>query len=183
MEFIETLLVKNKIENLKYHQQRINKTFSFFKWKNPINLYEIFPQKNSRMRITYTSKGIKTIEYFPLKQREFKTFKITPISFNYRFKYKNRKKFDIPKNTDELILVKNHLITDTTISNLAFFDSKEWLTPKYPLLEGTKRAELIEKGVLKEANIHTSDLKYFEKMAMINAILGFYVIDDFDIIR
>ena len=51
------------------------------------------------------------------------------------------------------------------------------------MLKGTKREELIDKGFLKEANIHKSDLKYFKKIAMINAIVGFMEIEDFDIIR
>ena len=62
-----------------------------------------------------------------------------------------------------MFLVKNNLVTDSTISNLAFFTGKEWLTPKYPLLKGTKREELIKKGALKEENIHIYDLKYFKK--------------------
>ena len=34
----------------------------------------------------------------------------------------------------------------------------------------------------KEKNIHKYDLKYFQKIALINAILGFFEIDNFDII-
>jgi 4-amino-4-deoxychorismate lyase len=204
MELIETMLVSNgNIKNFNYHLERVKKAYRYFKWKFDekewiIKLtsskFEVLGSKfqvskdEFRLRIIYSYDGIREIEVFPIKKREFKTFKVVNINFNYTHKYKNRKSFSILHSQfsikyDEFILVKNHLITDTTISNLAFFDSKEWLTPKYPLLKGTKRAELIEKRVLKEVNIHTSDLKYFEKMAMINAILGFYVIEEFDIIR
>ena len=65
---------------------------------------------------------------------------------------------------------------------MAFFTGSEWLTPKYPLLQGTKRAELIDKGILKEENIHKYDLPYFKKIAMLNAIIGFKEIEDYDII-
>ncbi len=187
MEFIETMYVKNgNILNLEYHLKRIEKTFKHFKYKNNIKIDNL---KNGeyRVRITYNQFGILNIEYFPIKQREFKKFKLVKINFDYAFKYKNRKPLSTLHTKfpdyDEFILIKNHLITDTTISNIAFFTGKEWLTPKYPLLKGTKREELLKKGILKEANIHKSDLKFFKKLALINAILGFREIKDFDIIR
>ncbi len=187
MDFIETVLIKNsEIQNLKYHQNRINKTAKHFKWKKIPELKNIDLKKDARVRITYSSSGIKNIEYFPLIKRNFKKFKLINISFEYAFKYKNRKIFENIKKSftgfDEFILIKNNLITDTTISNLAFFDGKEWYTPKHPLFYGTKREELLDKGFLKEENIHKYDLPYFKKIAMLNAILGFYEIKDFDII-
>ena len=192
MEFIETMLVKNgDILNLEYHLKRIEKTAKYFKWKNREwrveNREWRVENRKWRVRVTYNEKGINKIETFPIKKRNFKKFKLVEINFDYSFKYKNRKPFSALhskfSNIDEFILIKNHLITDTTISNLAFFTGSEWLTPKYPLLKGTKREELIDKGFLKEANIHKSDLKYFKKIAMINAIVGFMEIEDFDIIR
>ena len=200
MEFIETLLVKNgKIVNLKYHLKRMEKTINSFKFRVPGSKFRVpssgfqvpssgFQAENGewRVRVTYDESGIKNVEYFPIKKREFKIFKLIEIDFDYPFKYKNRKSFSILHSQfsiyDELILIKNSLVTDTTISNLAFYTGSEWITPKYPLLKGTKRAELLDKGFLKEENIHKSDLKYFKKMAMINAIVGFYEIDDYDII-
>ena len=191
MEFIETMYVKNgNILNLEYHIKRMRRTINYFKWKmenGKWKINHIIKNGEWRIRITYTQSEIKNIEYFPIKKREFKTFKLIEIDFDYSFKYTNRKLFSSLHSQfstyDEFILVKNHLITDTTISNLAFFTGSEWLTPKYPLLKGTKREELLKKGLIKEDNIHKSDLKYFKKMAMINAILGFYEIDEYDIIR
>jgi len=194
MEFIETLLVKDgEIQNLKYHLKRMEKTYNYFKWKMENGKWKIddeLKMENGkwRIRITYNQHGIQKIEIYPIKERIFKKFKIVKINFDYKFKYKNRNSFSILHypfsiDIDELILVKNNLITDSTISNLAFFTGKEWITPKFPLLKGTKREELIQKGFLKETNIHISDLKYFKKIAMINAILGFFEIEDFDIIK
>ena len=203
MEFIETMYMKNgKILNLEYHLKRMEKVAKHFKWKmeklarhtqsvclggkSKINKLKI-ENGEWRVRVIYNQWGIKNIEIFPIKKRKFKTFKIIDVNnFDYKFKYKNRKffilHFSLYTQFDEFILIKNNLVTDTTISNLAFWNKKEWLTPKYPLLKGTKRQELIDKNFLKEANIHISDLKYFKKMAMINAILGFMEIENFDII-
>ena len=189
MEFIETLYVKNdNILNLEYHLERMERTAKHFKWKMLQWKMLQWKMENGkwRVRVTYNEKGIKNVEVFPIKKREFKKFKVVKINLSYSFKYKDRKKFSIfhfPFSIyDEFILIKNNLITDTTISNLAFFTGSEWLTPKYPLLKGTKRKELIKKGFLKEENIHKSDLKYFKKMAMMNAILGFREIEEYDII-
>jgi 4-amino-4-deoxychorismate lyase len=184
MKFIETILVtKSNIINKNLHLKRIQKTLLHYKFPL-IHKFDLNFQ-NKRVRITYSQKGIEKIEYFPIKKREFKKFKIVNIDFCYKFKFANRKNFEKIYNAfpkfDEYILVKNNLVTDSTISNLAFFTGKEWLTPKYPLLKGTKREELIKKGALKEENIHIYDLKYFKKIALINAILGFYQIDSYTI--
>ena len=184
MKFIETVLITEKIENIDLHNKRMNKTrFDFFKLP-PIDLRDFIElKKNKRVRITY-SKTIEKIEYFELKKREFKTFKIVHSNIDYSYKYANREALNAlkPKNFDEIIIIKNSLVTDTTISNLAFFDGKKWLTPKTPLLKGTKREELIKKGKLIEADISKKELKNFKKIAMINAILGFYEISNYDII-
>lgn len=192
MEFIETVLVKNgEIQNLNHHLKRMEKTLKYFfkneKLKIKSKKLNFNNLDNMRVRITYSYDGIRNIEIFPIKERTFKRFKILKINYNYDFKYKNRNfftfHFSLYPGFDEFILVKNSLITDTTISNLAFFTGNKWITPKYPLLKGTKREELLNNGFLIEENIHIYDLPYFKKMAMINAIIGFYEIDEFDIIR
>ena len=74
---------------------------------------------------------------------------------------------------DEVVIVKNGFISDTTISNLAFFDGSEWHTPNTPLLKGTKRAELLDSGFLKEKTIKLFQL--VEKL--INRMLIFILLD------
>jgi len=193
MDLIETVLVTNgNIQNFNLHLARVKRSFEFFKWKFNQKEWEnlkekfTFKQKPLRARITYNHSGIKEIELFEIKKREFKTFKVVEINFDYSFKFKNRKHFEnlhLKYKADEFILIKNNLITDTTISNLAFFTGNEWLSPKTPLLKGTMREKLIKENRIKLSNIHKSDLKYFKKIAMINAILGFREIEDFDIIN
>ena len=179
MRFIETILITDKIKNLHYHNKRMNKTrYDFFNLP-PIDLSEyikIIP--NKRVRVTY-SKEIEKIEYFDLQKREFKTFKIVKSDIDYSYKFADRDKLNSlkPKNVDEIIIVKNGYVTDTTISNLAFYDGKKWFTPKTPLLKGTKREELLNNGKIKVKNITPEEIKSYKKIALINAILGFYIID------
>ena len=177
MEYIETILITNKIENLKFHNIRMNKTRKNFYNLEPIDLkeyIEIIP--NKRVRVVYEKK-IKKIEYFDLNKREFNKLKVVECdNIEYSYKSENREKLNSLKvnGYDEVIIVKNGLVTDTTISNLAFFDGKEWHTPKNPLLKGTKREELIQKGFLKEKDIKIDNVKNYKKVVMMNAIIGFY---------
>ena len=185
MRFIETLLIKDKIENLIYHNIRMNTTRAVFFKKEPIDLKDFIKIKpNKRVRVLYDENILK-VEYFDLKPRTFKKLKIVHSDIEYSFKYENREKLNSLKvdGYDEVVIVKDGFITDTTISNLAFFDGKEWFTPDTPLLKGTKRMELLEKGFLKEKTIKIDDLKNYKKVAMMNAILGFYEVGDINSIE
>jgi len=51
-----------------------------------------------------------------------------------------------------------------------------WLTPKTPLLRGTTRARLIDSGFLKCENLTLTDLKKAENFAVMNALVGFYIV-------
>ena len=181
MEFIETFKVtKGNINNLYYHNKRFNNTRKKFFNLDFLDISSLTNTTNeARCRIIY-NKDILSIEYFPLQKREFKSFKIVKCDeIEYNFKYKDRNKLNSLKdeNYDEIIIIKNGLVTDTSISNLAFFDGENWLTPKNPLLKGTYREKLLDEKKLKEANIKVDELKNFKKFAMINAILEFYEID------
>jgi len=46
---------------------------------------------------------------------------------------------------DEVVFIKNGMVTDCSIGNLLFFDGHEWITPYIPLLKGTQRAFLLDK--------------------------------------
>ena len=74
---------------------------------------------------------------------------------------------------DEIIIVKNNLVTDTSFTNLAISDGNCWLTPRQPLLLGTKRASLLNQGLIKEADITAYDLKRAERVRLFNAMIDF----------
>jgi len=186
MSYIETILITNQIENIKFHNQRMNHTRKYFYNLPPIDLRDYIEiRKNSRCRVVYDKK-IKKVEYFEIQKREFNKFKIVECNdIEYSFKSEDREKLNSLKveGYDEIIIVKNGFITDTTISNLAFFDGTHWITPAKPLLKGTKREELIQKGFLKKKDITVEEITKFTKFAMMNAIIGFYEIENFAIIK
>jgi 4-amino-4-deoxychorismate lyase len=78
--------------------------------------------------------------------------------------------------TDEgcdIIIIKNGLVTDTSFSNICFYDGTRWLTPAKPLLKGTMRAYLLSKNLIIEKDISVEIIKSYKKLRFINAFNGF----------
>ncbi len=177
----ETLkVVDGKILNLEYHQQRVDRTREHFGFSDKLEFKEQnfnLPQKGEfRLRVDY-DKEIKSFTCRPLTCREFKEFRIVKSDVEYPYKYANRDKIDALKVDDkEIIIVKNGLLTDTSIANIALHVDGVWLTPKTPLLHGTTRARLIESGFLKCEDLTIEDLKKAENFAIMNALIDFKVI-------
>jgi len=177
----ETIKVENgKLINLKYHQQRVDYTREFFGFKDKLELkHSIFnlPKKGEfRLRIDY-SKEIKFFTCKPFTCREFQKFKVVKSDINYAYKYSNREELDALKvDEKEIIIVKNELLTDTSIANIALQKNGVWFTPKTPLLRGTTRAKLIDDGFLKCADLTLIDLEKAENFAIMNALIGMKII-------
>ena len=183
--FFETIKCDDfEIFNLEYHQKRVARTIG----KN-FDLREyINPPTNEflRCKIVYNKDEILSVDYFPYQRRDIKSFKILfDDSLDYSKKYLNRDKLDelfFKKDTcDEIIIVKNEIVTDTSIANIAIFYDGVWITSKNCLLEGTCRAKLIEKKEIFEKDISLDMLKNASKIALMNAMIDFYEIKDFKI--
>jgi 4-amino-4-deoxychorismate lyase len=74
-------------------------------------------------------------------------------------------------DSDDVIIVKNGLVTDASYANLLFWDGKNWFTPEQPLLKGTQREFLIKNELIKQSTISITDLRKFEKVKLINSML------------
>ena len=74
---------------------------------------------------------------------------------------------------DDIIIVKDGLITDASYANLIFWDGENWFTPNTPLLKGVQREKLLKDGLIQEKEIKPSDLASYQKVALINAMLDF----------
>jgi len=185
MQYFETIKCEDfEVFNLDYHHKRVARTIG----KN-LNLQEyINPPTNEllRCKLVYDDNEILNVEYFTYKKREFKNFKIIfDDNIDYSKKYLNRDKLDnlfLKKDScDEIIILKNGVVTDTTIANIAIFYDGVWITSKNCLLEGTSRARLIEKKELFVKDISLDMLKKASKIALMNAMIDFYEIKDFRI--
>ena len=94
---------------------------------------------------------------------------------DYTFKYADRDKLiqlQQSKGTcDEILIYQNGRITDTSYSNVVFYDGNQYITPSTYLLNGTKRRYLLERGIIKEQDIGLGDLPRFRYLFLINAML------------
>ncbi len=181
--YFESIKCKNyKANNLKYHQKRINKTIK----NKKIRLDNIIPPSKEllKCKVVYNKNKVLDITYEPYTPKDIKTFKLVyDDDIKYSKKSTNRECIDKLNNTkcDEIIIVKNSLITDTSIANIAIFYNNEWLTPKKCLLKGTMRAKYIKKGILKPFDIDEKMLKDAKKIAILNAMVGFKQLDCYTI--
>ncbi|MCX6269085.1 MAG: aminotransferase class IV [Bacteroidetes bacterium] len=93
---------------------------------------------------------------------------------DYHLKYADRSLleslFRLRETSDEIMIVKDGLLTDTSMSNLIFFDGQNWHTPAQPLLKGTCRNRLVAEGRIFERDIRVEDLGNFAGCKLINAM-------------
>ncbi|AKF25539.1 hypothetical protein YH65_09240 [Sulfurovum lithotrophicum] len=186
---LETIKTEDgTVFNLPYHQARFDHSRkALFNTDDTLDLSKIIdtpPKGLYRCRILYDT-NIRSVDYIPYIPKKIHTLRVIPSDIEYIYKYADREAFNIllRKNSDvdEIIIEKEGLLTDTTISNIAFYDGKKWLTPAKPLLQGTMRAKLISEGFLREADISKEMLGRFTHVALINAMLGFKILNHLEI--
>lgn len=179
-QLIETLQIKNgEIQLLSYHQKRMDTSiFALLKIKNTIKLDNVISIQNDarrgiwKCRIVYNT-SIEEITYTPYQFRKINSLKLienNDITYNLKFEDRNilQNLLKTKGNADEILIVKNGFITDTSFSNIAFFDGKTWDTPHTFLLKGTKRTYLLETNQIKEKSIHKDSLSNYKKARLLN---------------
>ncbi|WP_353571333.1 aminotransferase class IV [Candidatus Albibeggiatoa sp. nov. BB20] len=186
-QLLETIkCVDGKAQNLIWHQQRFNQTQQqLFGCQQDIDLSLLFksaPAKGIyRCRVLYQQQ-IEKVEFISYQMPVLKRFKLVEANeLEYSFKYVDRQALNLftaqKQQADDIIILKNKFVTDTSIANLAFWDGKVWLTPKTPLLKGTTRARLLAEHKIIPVAIHVDEIRQFKKIALLNALLGFYIIE------
>ena len=178
----ETIKLENGVfHNLRLHAERINdarkKLFNLpdkIELSIELKVPESFSKGLYKCRIDY-DKGIQKISFEKYKARKIGALQLVHCdNISYNFKFSDRSCFDKIKRQskgNEILIIRNGLITDTSFSNIVFFDGQKWITPSSPLLEGTRRKELLSKGKILEQKIGPSDIKSFTKARLINAML------------
>ncbi len=131
-----------------------------------------------KARVVYGENGVETVEYAPYSMRNISSLKVVEdntIAYDYKSTDRSSLNTLVEKkgSSDDIIIVKYGLLTDTSFTNLAIFDGKHWTTPIHPLLPGTKRAALLDKGIIHEADITLEDLRKANKVSLFNAMIEF----------
>lgn len=182
---VESIKLKDgKLFNLGYHQTRMNGALAeLFPEATVIDLASVISIPENCMSGTFKVRvlygpTIETIEIEPYQFRTIQSLKVVHHeSIDYHLKYTDRQilqhLFVQRDNADDIVIVKNGLVTDAFAANLIFFDGQKWVTPNTPLLKGTQRQYSLDQGIISETEIKKSDISSFQKVGLINAMVSF----------
>lgn len=145
----------------------------------PLHSFQ-FPQPLAgihKCRVLY-GREIEEITYAPYQMREVSSLRlIAADAVDYTYKSTNRDELNALYArrgvADDVLIVKNGYLTDTSIANVALYDEKMkmWCTPSRPLLRGTRRAELMDKKIIVERDIPQVHLGEYSKIMLFNAMI------------
>ncbi|MBX2964376.1 MAG: aminotransferase class IV [Cyclobacteriaceae bacterium] len=183
---IESIRLENgTFRYLSYHQQRMDFAIRELTGEeNQLRLSEYFntvPLPTTgifKCRLIYSIKKIESLEIIPYVIRPVDSLRIiVDDAIRYDKKWEDRTGidllFNIRKGCDDVLIVKNDLVTDASYSNVVFFDGLKWVTPANPLLDGVMRRYLISNKIISEDIIRVNQISLFKKIKLINAMLEF----------
>lgn len=168
---------------LPHHQARMDKSVKeIFHRQNDIQLKDFLQTQSYptqglvKCRIVYDTR-IHTIEFVRYTQKPVNSLKIIKAdSIAYANKYEDRSAlhqlYQLREDCDDVLIVKNGFLADSYYSNVILYDGGDWFTPSTPLLAGTMRQYLLETGKISEATIRVEDIRLFQKVKLINSMLG-----------
>jgi 4-amino-4-deoxychorismate lyase len=177
-------LLDGEFFNISYHEQRMNRSLKelcgaedFFDLAKFLEKCEAPEQGLYKCRITYDEHS-NDVEFFQYAPASVKSLKIVENDrIDYEFKYKDRSEierlFAQRKTCDDILIIKDGFVTDSSYSNIVFRKGKRWVTPWSALLKGTMRQSLLERNIIEEEDIRVEDIASFETCRIINAMLEF----------
>ena len=183
--FFETIrYINGTAENLHFHQDRVNNTLLQSGANKPVALQQVIDACEHKptcvdivykCRVKYDLTGRYDIGFELYTIKQIKSLSIVDIgNQSYTYKYSNRDWLNQllkATGTDEVLLMQNGLVKDATYANLAFYNGLKWITPKEPLLYGTRRAQLIQNGIITEEIVTVEGLHRFTLVKPVNAML------------
>lgn len=121
------------------------------------------------------NREIERIECIPYTPRQPKTVGIVKHeTIDYTYKYTDRRVLNElvrQSGCDDVIIIKQGLVTDASFSNLVFEADGKRFTPDTYLLPGTKRQFLLDTGIITEKRITIDDIRQYDRIRFINAML------------
>jgi 4-amino-4-deoxychorismate lyase len=183
-QFIESIKIEDQMAFLlELHQKRVNDTFAHFGAQGSIDLEKIFKSLEHdedglyKLRIVYDLNRNFKHQMIPYAIPEIENFQLVENnSYDYSFKFEDRKEFEKMKTkakTEEIIIVKNNHITDTSYTNILFLKGETWYTPTTYLLNGVMRQHLLKEKKIKEAEITLQNIREFSHFQLINSMNDF----------
>jgi 4-amino-4-deoxychorismate lyase len=187
IQFLETICIENGMpRHLKWHQQRVDATMKRFHEEvlpvdRTLQLHEVlsactFPAEGKwRCRIVYDLNAV-SIELIPEEKTLFHSLRMieAPEHLDYLYKYADRRLlyalFEKRNGADDVLMLRQGWIADTTKANIAFRAGDKWYSPSVPFLAGTTWKRLVASGVLTPRPIHRNDIHRYDTYKVINAL-------------
>ena len=180
---LETLCVQEGVLlDLVWHERRMQESYRTLYGRDcPYTLSideELLPQEEEwRARFLYGREGGEW-SFYPYKRLAIKSFALVAADgLDYALKWADRSALEAlfaqRGEADEVILVQDGLLTDTSKANIAFLREGRWWTPERPLLWGTCLLRHLEEGRLHPASIGVLDLASYEAMTFFNSFWDF----------
>lgn len=179
--FLETIcLINGKVQNLDAHIRRMRKTADYFRFDVPElpDLEELLSpgMENCKVKCSihyhYEINSIAFERYIP---KVIKCLKLIYASPDYNFKFSDRRSLNdllsLREDCEEVLIVRNGYITDTTYSNVVLEKENSLYTPHLPILNGTKRQKILHEGRISEKEIKVNNLKDYNRIYLINSML------------
>jgi 4-amino-4-deoxychorismate lyase len=120
-------------------------------------------------------EGNYAMIFEPYIIRNIQSFELFDIGENsYDCKFSNRNWINTAKasvSADDVIFTKNGFLKDASYANIVLFDGQNWVTPKNPLLLGTRRASLLHENLIIEKEISINQIKDYQLIKFINAMM------------
>ncbi len=181
----ETIRVINGIpQHLSVHQERMNRSIKqYYNKVSTIKLEDLllipveFTRGLVKARLTYSDHAAEVAYTFYERKPTGSLQLIEVDDLKYDLKYSDRSALDtLMKNRgscDDILIVKNGMVTDTSYTNILFQGPNGWVTPNTPLLAGTQRAILLKKKSIMAQPIRIEDLDAFHGFQLVNAMMPF----------
>jgi 4-amino-4-deoxychorismate lyase len=180
--YIETIRLEDgELKNLRLHQERFEKTrYEKLCIRKHPRLEEIIRIPGGhekgiyKCRLIY-GKDIQSFEFIPYERKKIHCLKVViSNTITYHYKSTDRREletlFRLREGCDDILIIRSGYITDSYYANVVFWDGENWFTPNEPLLPGTMRACLLERGIVRERKIGLRDIRAFQKLRLINAM-------------
>jgi 4-amino-4-deoxychorismate lyase len=195
MKFYYLLLESIRLQDGQFdliglHEARIKRSLELlssnpeptFQLENYLRTFPVPVKGLFKCRLLYGS-GFSEPEYLPYQKRNIQSLHLVEDKgIDYDFKYTKRHDLDWIFHQrgacDDVLMMRNGCVTDTTYCNIAFRKGNEWFTPEHPLLAGVRRELLLQTGVLQTFPGKVESLYEFETFKLFNALINWDEADE-----
>ncbi len=178
--FESICVLDGEVRLLPYHQARVDRALSLgahFSLDDCIREMDIPTDGRHKLRISYSQQGeLQERCCTPYSPRSIKRvlFRECP-ELRYEHKWEDRSALQAATSglsaDEELIITQQGYLCEASYANILLQKSGVWFTPRRCLLSGVKRQFLLDQGTVTMRDIHINDLKHYQSICLINAML------------